>query len=135
MRYLFLILLLWSFSHGSFSQAIRLKDGGNVSMIEVLLYPEKFDDKPILLQGIFIYEFDQNALYLSKESAEYGVSAEAVWIRFSDGFESDRDLEKLNGKYVSIYGTFDKEQLGPLGNFRGSILVESILLSTRYRKL
>ena len=135
LKHLFIILLFLSFSKDCFSQTKRLREAGNISMVEVLVNPEEFHGRKILLHGIFISEIENSALYLAKQSAEYGISAEAIWVRFTDGYEHDLELKKLIGKYVSIYGMFDKDQFGHMGAFRGTILAEKIRLMPRFRKL
>ncbi|PZX51497.1 hypothetical protein LV84_03654 [Algoriphagus ratkowskyi] len=134
-KYIYVILFFIFFPKDCFSQAKRLRDAGNVSMIEVLVKPDEFNSKKILFSGILIYEHENSAIYLSKQSAEYAVSTEAFWVRFAKGYESDQELKKLDGKYVSVYGIFDKDQFGHMGAYRGTILVERIQLRTRYRKL
>src|SRR6266571_325408 len=76
------------------------------SLIQVIANPERFDGKRILVDGFVQLQFENMALYLGKESADYHIPGNAVWLVFPDGFLSDADKQKFHRQYVMIEGIF-----------------------------
>jgi hypothetical protein len=85
----------------------------DVSIVRLLANPEEFSGKAVRLWGVFHVDRETMALFLSRESYEYGVSQNAVPI--STTYTRIEDLPRLNGHYVWIVGVFDAKEGGPIG--------------------
>jgi len=90
----------------------------NVSLLELIVAPEKFDGKKLSTIGFLDMSLDGDLLYLHEEDSTNWISNNAIWIRRPEG---GRNKAVLNRKYVKVTGLFKckyKEQLGyPLGGF------------------
>ena len=103
------------------------------SLINVIANPEKYDGKRIRVSGFLHYQFEDSALYFSKDDADYLITANAVWIRYGEkpvmqsiecqgqSKASISDLDYLDGRYVSLEGTFNMNERGHMGIFSGTI--------------
>ena len=90
-----------------------------VSLVSLIANPARFGGKTVQLIGFATFEFEGNAVYLSKEAAQIGDSASAIWLDI-DGLAISNP-EKLNRRYVLIAGTFDAENRGHVGMFAGTL--------------
>lgn len=52
----------------------------NVSMVQLIANPEKFDGKLIRIIGFLRLEFEGDALYLHREDYENGIMGDAIWV-------------------------------------------------------
>jgi hypothetical protein len=103
-----LILLSSSFVFSSQSEQAR-----NVSLLELITSPEKFDGQLIAVVGFLEMSRDGDLLYLHRADDENWIVANSVWIRRDERLGKDRNL--LNRKYVKVVGIFKvgyHEQLG-----------------------
>ena len=99
----------------------------NVSLLELVVQPEKFDGKTIAVIGYLDVSFDGSLLYVHREDAENWISENAVWVRRTEQMERNRS--SLNHKYVKLVGKFKvgySQQLGDPPN--GFSEVQSISL-------
>ncbi|NOS93879.1 MAG: hypothetical protein HOP30_18330 [Cyclobacteriaceae bacterium] len=85
----------------------------------ILLHPEKFDSLEVELTGIFTYEFENVAIYLSSKDADSLFSNNAIWIN-SEGL-LDTTLDSANHKRIHIIGRFDIDDKGHLGLYAGTL--------------
>ncbi len=92
----------------------------DVSMVQLLATPEKYDGKLVRVIGVGNLEFEGNYLSLSKEDYEYG-AGNSIWIELGDRAISYEEAKEYNGKYVIIEGFFDKDDRGHFDMFCGSI--------------
>lgn len=91
----------------------------DVSMIQLIANPERYDGSPIRLIAFLNLEFEGNALYLHREDYEKALPANAIWISLTD--HQARASLKLSGGYVLVEGTFRAKNRGHLGMFAGSV--------------
>ena len=91
----------------------------SISLIALIANPEKYVGKEIQVIGFATLEFEGNAVYLSKEAADMGNNASAVWLDL-EGLNV-LNPEKLNRNHVFVAGTFDAENRGHMGMFAGTI--------------
>lgn len=85
----------------------------NVSLIELLIQPEKFDGRTIAVVGFLETSFDGSLLYLHREDSENWILENAIWVHRNELM--DKNQGSLNRKYVKVIGKFKvgyKEQLG-----------------------
>jgi hypothetical protein len=91
----------------------------NVSMIQLIADPQRFDGQNIRVIGFMRLEFEGNAVYLHREDYERAVLQNGVWIELTD--PQIKTSAKLNNGYVIIEGTFSAKERGHLGIWSGSI--------------
>ncbi|WEK71055.1 MAG: hypothetical protein P0Y62_05735 [Candidatus Chryseobacterium colombiense] len=96
-------------------------DEYDISMLRLIVTPEKYHNKTIQIIGYLNLEFEGNAIYFHKEDYENGSSRNGMWVSFNDEFSKKNDLQKLNKKYVIMIGKFDMNTKGHMGMFGGSI--------------
>jgi hypothetical protein len=85
----------------------------------ILLNPEKFDSIEVELTGIFRYEFENVAIYLTNKDSDSLISSNSFWVN-SDSL-SDEDLRLANRKRVHLKGRFNKDDRGHLSSYSGTI--------------
>lgn len=101
----------------------------NVSLVQLLATPERYNGKQVLVTGYLHLQFEDTALYFSKEDAQYG--SNALWVGFANdvkletvGNPSQRKRLKLSSfdsRHVMVQGVFDSSMKGHLGGFPGGI--------------
>ena len=97
-----------------------------VSIVELLADPDKYDGKRVLIEGFFRNAFEDTAIYLNRESAEYGIAANAIWVDTDESVartskHTKSHYERLNGKYVAIEARYNKSELGHGGSYQGEL--------------
>jgi hypothetical protein len=111
------------------------------SFVSVLANPEKYDGKQISLTGFLHVQFEDSALYLSKDDADYLNLMNAVWITYSKSPRREwrcpqnepvgLSIDYFNGKYVTVSGTFNMKERGHLGAFAGTLEDVTWLIENR----
>jgi len=97
--------------------------GGNVveiafiSLIYLIQHPDVHHHKQVRVIGFASLEFEGKALYISREDYEKAITKNAVWL----DIELTEKIRKNHKKYVLVEGVFDKDNLGHLKLFSGSI--------------
>lgn len=91
-----------------------------VTMIQLIATPEKYDDQLVRVIGVGNLEFEGNCISLSKEDLKYGVG-NSIWIELGEKAISYEEAQQYNGEYVIIEGVFDKDDCGHMDMFCGSI--------------
>ena len=112
---LFTTLLLVSMC----AHSARAADDGtplDVSIVQLIATPEKFDGKIVRIVGFMCIAFEGDAIYLHREDFEQSLVRNALWVNLPE----DRD-ESLSQKYVILEGTFDATDHGRMGLFSGAI--------------
>ncbi len=92
----------------------------NVTMIQLIANPEKYDGELVRVIGVGNLEFEGDCIALSKEDLKYGVG-NSIWIELGKKAISYEEAKQYNGEYVIVEGIFDKDYCGHMGLFRGSI--------------
>ncbi|WP_164850007.1 hypothetical protein [Mucilaginibacter limnophilus] len=93
----------------------------DLSIINLIANPEKYDGKSIRVNGYLHLEFEGNMLYLHKVDYEKSLSKNALWMDFSKKSLMALDKEKCNDKYVLVEGVFNSNNTGHMGMNTGSI--------------
>jgi hypothetical protein len=91
----------------------------NVTVIQLIATPERYDGKLIRVIGFLSLEFEGNALYLHQEDYEQVIFRDAIWVEVTP--EMDRQKEVLDKHYVLLEGTFSATEYGHMGGFSGTI--------------
>ena len=92
----------------------------DVTMIQLIAAPEKYDGQLVRVIGVGNLEFEGNCISLSKEDLKYCVG-NSIWIELGEKALSYEEAQKYNGEYVIIEGIFDKDDCGHWDMFCGSI--------------
>ena len=92
----------------------------DVTMIQLIATPEKYDGQLVRVIGVGNLEFEGNCISLSKEDLKYGVG-NSIWIELDEKAISYEEAQQYNGEYVIIEGIFDKNDCGHMDMFCGSI--------------
>lgn len=101
-----------------------------VSIVEVIADPGKFDDKFIQLSGFFEYDGGGNGrIFLSKDDAKYGITKNGLLIKFKNSYLEKHDPGRYNRQYVKISADFNKEGSGMLAQFSGTLYEAEKLIS------
>lgn len=92
----------------------------DVSLIQLIAEPEKFDGKPVRFIGFLRIEFEGNAIYLHGEDFDHGISRNAVWVDIPSAM-TDRQKHDVNLRYVICAGIFSASSHGHLDMFSGTV--------------
>jgi hypothetical protein len=99
-----------------------------VSVIHLVSRPEQYDGKRVKLFGYLHVRFEDSALYLSKDDADYLTGANAIWVSGYDPAAKlepidgvVKDLRYFDGRYVMLEGFFKMKERGHMGMFSGGI--------------
>lgn len=85
-------------------------------MARLLANPEEFDGKEVTTCGVYEHEFEATAIYLNRESYEYGLAENAIYAFTTHSDEAL--LEQMDGHYVCMTGVYEAESASRL--FRAS---------------
>src|SRR6266498_4920654 len=93
------------------------------SLVELIARPELYDGKRVRVIGFVNFEFEGNALYISKEDWQRSIARNGLWIDPPQRFETDSAPSKVqpNRRYVLVEGTFNAQTPGHLGMWSGAI--------------
>ena len=92
----------------------------DVTMIQLIATPEKYDGQLVRVIGVGNLEFEGNCISLSKEDLKYGIG-NSIWIELGEKAISYEEAQQYNGEYVIIEGVFDQDDCGHMDMFCGSI--------------
>ncbi|HEY7640446.1 MAG TPA: hypothetical protein VH814_12025 [Steroidobacteraceae bacterium] len=90
----------------------------NVSMIQLIATPEKYQGKRVRMMAFLRIEFEGNAIYLHKEDYEQAIYSNGLWIDLPKAISNDK---ALTDRYVLVEGVFDGTRHGHLGLWSGTI--------------
>lgn len=96
----------------------------DVSLINLIATPEKYDGKWVRVEGVCTFEFEGNALYLSQEDRKYGFTKNAIWAAYETLGAEPYDMTfmaKFDGRHVLLEGRFDAHHQGHMGLFSGAL--------------
>lgn len=84
---------------------------------QLLKSPDKFQGQEIEITGIIHERFEDNAIYLTKNSS----TDKAVWIEYSKLFMRLNTFQGLDGQKIKVKGQFDQDDKGHLGQYAGTL--------------
>jgi hypothetical protein len=116
----FSLFFLFSVLNCNAQSSMNLSDPTDVSLINLIATPEKYQGKIVRVEGYLDIEFEGNAIYIHKEDYEHSLLKNAIWIDFSRD-EMTKYTKAFNEKYVIIEGVFDMNNNGHMGLFSGTI--------------
>jgi hypothetical protein len=98
---------------------IKAEEPVDVTMIQLIASPEKFDGKLIRVIGFLRLEFEGDALYLHREDYENTLLGNGIWVDVTP--EIAKESDTLNMNYVLLEGVFSSSERGHMGMWSGSI--------------
>lgn len=76
------------------------------SIVNLIATPEKYDGKRIRTEGVAVIGFEMNAIYLSRDSAEYSIAANGVGLALDRSEMTDELKKAVHLKWVVIEGEY-----------------------------
>lgn len=93
-----------------------------VSLIQLMGNPEKFDGKTVRVIGFLRLELEANVLYLHREDFERLILPNGIWIELTDA--QLRSSQKLSDNYAVVEGRFEVREV--YGIWSGSLRASSL---------
>jgi hypothetical protein len=118
--FLFSLAFLFSVLYCDAQSSIDISDPTDVSLINLIATPEKYQGKIVRVVGYLNLEFEGNAIYIHKEDYEHALLKNAIWIDLSRE-EEGKNTKTFNKKYVILVGVFDMNDNGHMSLFSGTI--------------
>lgn len=97
----------------------RDKDAADVSLIQLISNPHKYNGKFVRVTGYLAFDDKGADLFFHQEDYESTLLRDAIWIGDIETIKNQR--EKFDKKYVFIEGIFDGKHRGPYGRFSGEL--------------
>jgi hypothetical protein len=122
-RVIFLFLAEFLFSAELWAQD-SLDTAGfvqDVSLIQLIVTPEKYHGKAVQLVGYLNVEFEGDAIYFHKEDFANSISRNGLWVDFPRKYRQEVKPERHSRNYVIIIGTFDMHSKGHGYLFAGTL--------------
>lgn len=91
----------------------------NVSIISLIVNPEKYENKRIIVSGVAGLSFEVSNLFLDEWSYTHGVIANSICL----GTDFKTKYNKFDGKALAILGKFEKDK-----NCGYVLLIENIAI-------
>lgn len=93
-----------------------------VSLVELIARPERFEGKRIRALGFVSLGFEDSGLYLSRADWENGVRKNGLWIDEPPPSAEGAKTWLWNKRYVLVEGTFTSADTGHFGMWSGRIM-------------
>lgn len=91
----------------------------DITLVQLIANPEKFDGKLIRVIGFLRLEFEGNVLYLHREDYENAILGDGIWVDVTP--EITKQSKALNMNYVLLEGVFSSSDRGHMGMWSGAI--------------
>jgi hypothetical protein len=88
-----------------------------ISLIRLIQSPDEYHLAKVRVIGFATFEFEGKALYINREDYENAITKNAIWL----DVELTEAVRRLNKKHVLVEGLFDKDKLGHLRMYSGTI--------------
>jgi uncharacterized secreted protein with C-terminal beta-propeller domain len=115
----FVTLLLFLCPSGIGSNSPQIRDVQQVSILQLIVTPERYDGTTVQVEGFLNLEFEGNALYLSENDYIHHLSKNGLWVTRNSVI--NEKFRKLNSHYVIVLGTFDAKNKGHMSMNSGSL--------------
>jgi hypothetical protein len=97
------------------------------SVISLIAAPTRHEGMSVAVVGVGRFDFEGTALYLHREDYDKRIATNAIWLEISEDARRDHKRE-LDGRYVSVEGTFSSGFRGFRALYAGAIRVQRIVL-------
>jgi hypothetical protein len=98
---------------------IQAQQPTDVTLIQLIANPEKFDGKLIRVIGFLRLEFEGDVLYLHREDYENAILGDGFWVDVTPTVT--KQSATLNMHYVLLEGIFSSSDRGHMGMWSGTI--------------
>ncbi len=98
---------------------IQAQEPINVTLVQLIASPEKFDGRLIRVIGFLRLEFEGDVLYLHREDYENAILGDGVWVDTTPAIMKQKTT--LNMNYVLLEGVFSSGDRGHMGMWSGTI--------------
>jgi hypothetical protein len=98
---------------------IKAEEPVDVTLVQLIANPEKFDGKLVRVIGFLRLEFEGNVLYLHREDYENAILGDGIWVDVTP--EITKQSKTLNMHYVLFVGIFSSSDKGHMGMWSGTI--------------
>jgi hypothetical protein len=102
-----------------FAVPIKAEEPVDVTLVQLIANPEKFDGKLVRVIGFLRLEFEGNVLYLHREDYENAILGDGIWVDVTP--EITKQSKTLNMHYVLLVGIFSSSDKGHMGMWSGTI--------------
>jgi hypothetical protein len=102
-----------------FAVQIKAEEPIDVTLVQLIANPEKFDGKLVRVIGFLRLEFEGNVLYLHREDYENAILGDGIWVDVTP--EITKQSKTLNMHYVLLEGIFSSSDRGHMGMWSGTI--------------
>ena len=90
----------------------------NVSLVQLIANPDRYDRKPVQVTGYCSLEFEGLAIYLHRDDERYGNTKNAVWLDLSEDLLRTAEFRK---GHCLVKGVFNAKDEGHMGLFSGAL--------------
>src|SRR5450755_262932 len=98
---------------------IQAQQPTDVTLVQLIANPEKFDGRLIRVIGFLRLDFEGNVLYLHREDYDNAILGDGIWV--DETSEMNKQRAKLNMSYVLLEGIFSSRERGHMGMWSGTI--------------
>jgi hypothetical protein len=88
-----------------------------ISLIHLIQHPDVYHQKPVRVIGYASLKFEAKALYISREDYQNAITKNAIWL----DIQLTDETAKYHQMYVLVEGVFDKDNLGHLQLYSGTL--------------
>ena len=90
-----------------------------VPLLRLIAAPQEFHGKVVRVSGVFRYEFEGTALYLTQEHFKRKIRENSIWLEIERPFRVSNAarLRNLAGTYVVVEGEFNANDTGHFGAY------------------
>lgn len=122
-KIVFVFVMLTLIAGLSFASGVANQRAESVSLMQLILNPEKYHGKLVRVIGVSRIEFEGNGIWFTKEHYKHRVYKNSLWITpdYKSLGVTPQQLEKFNGKYVLMEGVFNKDIHGHMGMNSGAL--------------
>ncbi|WP_460694239.1 hypothetical protein [Mucilaginibacter puniceus] len=124
------LILLFAYCSNPSKQTVAVTDTSkkiidtnhiiDVSMIQLIANPKKYEGYTVRVHGYLHLEFEGNGLYFHKEDYERSIEKNALWVSVYPDEGIGLEAIKCNNHHVLIEGTFSTKQ-GHMSMYSGSL--------------
>lgn len=91
----------------------------DVTLVQLIANPEKFDGRLIRVIGFLRLAFEGNVLYLHREDYENAILGNGIWVEVTPAITTQSAT--LNVHYVLLEGVFSSRNRGHMSMWSGAI--------------
>jgi hypothetical protein len=98
---------------------IQAQQPTDVTLVQLIANPEKFEGRLIRVIGFLRLEFEGNVLYLHREDYENAILGDGIWVDVTPAIT--KQSATINMHYVLLEGVFNSSDRGHMGMWSGTI--------------